>query len=395
MALSSSGGPRAALRDWAAVRAAFPGAGEAVYLNTGTVGLRARPVVEHLVAATTRLETGGQAAYPDLVAEVERARAGLAALLGAEPEEVGLGGNATDAVNWVAAGLDWSPGDEVLLSSQEHPAMLWPWTYLQQRRGVRLRRFEVSHDPQRCLAAITALLTPRTRLLATSHVSSETGLRVPVGAITALARERGLLTLVDGAQAAGNIPVDVRELGCDFYAGNGHKWLCGPSGTGFLWARPERMATLKPAHVGAGSARAFDPARGLTLHRGGRRFEYGTRDYARWAGLSTALDWLRSLGGVAATAGRAASLAAQLRSAIAERADWTLHTPRAWEHSSALTTFSAAGRDARELHEALEREQPRIYTRVVPQFNALRISTHYYNDESDLEALLRALGGLT
>jgi isopenicillin-N epimerase len=293
----------------------------------------------------------------------------------------------------VVAGLDWSAGDEVLLSAEEHPAMLWPWTYLQQRRGVRLRRFPISADPERCLAAIRPLCGPRTRLIASSHVSTETGTRVPVGEIAAWARERGILTLFDGAQAVGDIPVDVGQIGSDFYAGNGHKWLCGPTGTGFLWGRLEQLARLSPAHVGAGSASTF-AAEELTLHASGKRFEYGTRDYARWVGMTAALDWLAALGGVAVIGERLQELATYLRDAVRARPGWTLLTPPSWEQSSALTTFRIEGRKPASLQVGLEARRPRIITRQVPEHNALRISTHYFNDESDIEVLLAELDAL-
>lgn len=382
---------RTAQLDWPAVRSAFAGVRDVVYLNTGTVGLRPGPVVDRLLAATARLEAGGVATYDSLPHESDRARAGIATLIGADPEEIGLCGNATDAVNWVTAGLAWHEGDEVLLSGQEHPAMLWPWTYLRQRHGVVLRRFPVAHDAGAMLESVGRLLTSRTRVIATSHVSSETGTRVPVRELAAFAAERGVLTMVDGAQAVGNIPVDVRELGCDFYAANGHKWLCGPNGTGFLWAPLDRMATLSPAHVGAGSAARFDEETGLELHPGGRRFEFGTRDYARWAGMIAALAWLEEIGGVAATEPRERELAVFLRYEVRRRDGWTLHTPVAWEHSSALTTFSVPGHGPRELYDLLGQREPRILTRMVHPFDALRISTHYYNDESDVERLLGAL----
>lgn len=378
---------------WRDVRAAFPTADTTVYLNTGTVGLRPRPVVERLLAATARLESGGRDAYPELVPEVDRARAALAVLLGAPPEEIALCGNATDAINWVVAGLDWMAGDEVLLSAEEHPAMLWPWTYLQQRRGVLLRRFPIDADPDRCLAAISSRCGSRTRLIASSHVSTETGTRLPAREIAIWARQRSILTLFDGAQAVGDIPVDVGAIGGDFYAGNGHKWLCGPTGTGFLWGRLEQLTQLWPTQVGAGSASTF-ATDGLTLHASGKRFEYGTRDYARWVGMTAALDWLAALGGVAAIGVRLQALAERLRSGVQARAGWTLLTPAAWDQSSALTSFRIEGHRPHALQVGLEARRPRIITRQVPEHDALRISTHYFNDESDIDALLTELDRL-
>ena len=187
--------------------------------------------------------------------------------------------------------------------------------------------------------------------------------------------------------------MDVGQIDCDFYAGNGHKWLCGPTGTGFLWGRLERLTQLWPVHVGAGSASTFE-ATGLTLQASAKRFEYGTRDYARWVGMTAALDWLAGLGGIEATAQRMQGLARRLRDGVRERADWTLLTPLPWEQSSALTSFRIEGQRAQALQVGLEARRPRIITRLVPEFNALRISTNYFNDESDVDTLLAELDGL-
>src|SRR5438034_337196 len=167
------------------------------------------------------------------------------------------------------------------------------------------------------LAAVAEALTPRTRLVAISHVFSHSGNRAPAGALAALCRERGILLHVDGAQSVGQFPIDLSALGADYYAGNCHKWLLGPKGTGFLYLRPGSAAPLRPVHVGAGSTAAFTSGEGLTLHESAHRFEYATRDFAKYAALVPLLDWWEALGWERSQA-RMRSLTARLKQRLAD-----------------------------------------------------------------------------
>ena len=238
-----------------------------------------------------------------------------------------------------------------------------------------------------------AVASPETRLLAFSHVTCESGTRLPAAALCPWAKGRGILSLVDGAQSLGVFPTDVGMLGCDFYTGNGHKWLCGPKGTGVFYASPERLQQLSPAHIGSGSLEKADIESGAAdLRPSGRRFEYGTRADTLYGGLGNSLAWLEGLGWDNVT-NHIRQLSVNLKAAILQRPYLHLLTPRSFEHSSGLTTFVTDGWDAKKLSKALMR-QARVSVRVIPHYNALRIATAHFNNQADLDVLMATLDDL-
>lgn len=370
----------------AAVRREYRHVADVAYFNTGTFGSMAERVLERVCERIAHFERHGLTVYEELLAQVEAVRRRLAARIGAAPEEIALTRNATDGVNLVAAGLDWQPGDEVLISDQEHPAMAFPWTWAAQTRGLVVRRFTVEHDPAATLRNVRALIGPRTRLIGASWVTSPFGIRLPAREICRLARERGILSLIDGAQAFAVFPVDVRSLGCDCFTSNGHKWLCGPKGTGFFWARADLMARLRPAHVGAGSEARYDPEAGLVLRPDGRRFEFATTTHTLWAGLGPALDWFDELGWDWVEA-RTARLSGYLKDGLAQLGGVELKTPRPFERSSGLVTFALPGRDANALVAHLV-TQWRVRPRSLHLPGHVRVSTAYFNTDEEIERLL-------
>jgi selenocysteine lyase/cysteine desulfurase len=377
------------------LRDQFPQTREVIYLNTGTVGLCPLPVVEALLERTRAFEVAGQLGWGPAEAAMNEGRARLAAWLGAAPDDLVLTRNATDGTNLVTAGIDWrawegsSGPPEVLLSGEEHPSMELPWHYLRQQGRIRLNRFSVSADPAATLAAAEAALTPRTRLLATSHVFSHSGNRAPAEALVALCRARGVLLHLDGAQSVGQFPLHLTALGADFYTGNCHKWLLGPKGTGFLYVRPESREHLRPVFVGAGSAASFSPAAGLTFPESGRRFEYATRDFAKYAALAPLMAWWEQIGALAAEA-RLRELSAYTRQRLAEVPGLTFHTAPAWEDSSAMVTFSLAGHTTAELTTYLW-EQYHALTRPVSEWEAIRLSTALFNTPEEIDRVVEAL----
>lgn len=387
--------------DLAAARQALPILREVTYLNTGTVGVMAEPVLERHLAAQAPYERGGHVAQSAAQAAYERARASLAALINAEPDEIALTRNATDGVDLVAAGLRLGPGDVVLTSDQEHPAVLVPWAAAERRGGARLSLFTISPDPGETLAALEKALTPATRLVVISHVSCETGVRLPIAEICRLCRGRGILTLVDGAQSVGQFPVDVREIGCDFMTGNGHKWLAGPKGTGFLYLRRALIARVEPVHVGDGSIvprfdrRAFGQhpaAAGWQYEPTARRFEYGTRNWHTFAALPDAIDYLARLGWEAIER-HCSDVSTRLKQRLASEPGVTVHTPERWEESCGLVTFSLDGWEGVDLSERLWHAYGIIQRRVqIP--SAVRVSCAYFTSDDDTDRLIDALRAL-
>jgi cysteine desulfurase / selenocysteine lyase len=224
----------------------------------------------------------------------EKTRAFLNA---ADADEIVFVRNTTEAINLVAH--SWGEafvgaGDEIVISDLEHHSNLVPWQLLCQRKGARLLVAPTDATGEFDLAAYEALLSPRTRLVAVTHISNVTGAVLPVARIVELAHAAGASALIDGSQAAPRLPVDVRALGCDFYAFTGHK-VYGPSGIGVLYGRADLLAAMPPWQTGGGMIEEVTYA--ATLFQGPpHRFEAGTPDIAGAVGLGHAIDFVEALG---------------------------------------------------------------------------------------------------
>lgn len=386
----------------AALRAALPALRDVTYLNVGTEGIMAEPVLRDHLRAVAWHETHGHYGQSEALALMEGSRARLARLLAVSPDELALTTNATDGVNLVAFGRAWHPGDEVLLSDQEHPAITFPFFSLQHAGRLRVHVFRISPDPDTTVANFRQALTDRTRLAAFSHVSCETGIRLPARDLCALAAERGVLTLLDGAQSVGQFLVSPRELGPDFMTGNGHKWLCGPKGTGFLYVAARRLRDLLPPYVGAGSltsaalaARQYDDLETVRLEfePSARRFEYGTRNLGRFAALRSAIDYLEGLGW-ATIWHHQREMATELGRRLAALPGATIHTPGDPDRSCGLVTASFADADGKAMDGAALADwlwDRGIVQRRVGKPNGIRLSCAYFTNPEDIDRLIAAV----
>src|SRR5215203_4129559 len=264
------------------------------YLNSGGSGppsyetIRAMRKIDDLCSGPAYLE--GADFYTHQNEAYTRAREAAARLVNADPMDIALTLNTTHGMNLGIVALDWREGDEVITSRFEHPGALVPLHALQRRYSVRLRLI----DPPVTLEKAEEAITARTRLVALSHVDWTTGEILPLEDISALARIRGALTLVDGAQSVGNIPVDIPSTGADMYAFTGHKWLLGPEGMGGFYVRPELVpddvASTSLGYASLSDSEAFGAEGGYEeyLHAGARRFEASTMSPALAAGFAQA-----------------------------------------------------------------------------------------------------------
>ncbi|MEM7111621.1 MAG: aminotransferase class V-fold PLP-dependent enzyme [Chloroflexota bacterium] len=227
-----------------------------VFLNHGSFGATPRPVFEAYQAWQRRLER-----QPVLLLgrEVEEhladARHALGDYLHVDGDDLVYVPNATFGVNLVARSLDLTQGDEVLTTDHEYGACDRVWRFLQQKRGFRYVQQHIplpTDSPEEMVEHFWQGVTPNTKLIYLSHITSSTALRLPVESICRRAREAGILTLIDGAHAPGQIPLNLTEIGADFYTGNCHKWLCAPKGAAFLYARREAQILLEPLVVSWG-----------------------------------------------------------------------------------------------------------------------------------------------
>lgn len=324
------------------------------------------------------------------------ARAALGDFVGARADDLVFVPNATTAVNSVARSLDLRPGDEVLATDHEYGACDATWQRVCAERGAVYRRVVLPlpfrHDE--FVARVLAEAGPRTRLVFASHVSSTTALVFPVAGLCGAARERGILTLVDGAHAPGQLPLDLQALGADFYTGNAHKWLCAPKGSAFLHARPEQHERLHATVTSWGYAGAVTGHSGFDAYLGRstleRRLQWqGTRDIAAWLAVPAAIRFHRRPD-VAARRGACHGLAVALMHRVAAR---TGLAPIARDADFAqMVPLPVATDDGDALRRRLF-EQHRIEVPVTRHGaqHFVRVSVQVYNTPDDLHRLEDAL----
>jgi selenocysteine lyase/cysteine desulfurase len=374
---------------WQAVRALYPMTDERTYFNTGGLGPASRRVLDAVAEATREQQEIVETRH-DLL---DAARGPVAAFLGAKTEEIAFMRNATEGNATIASGLDLRPGDEVIFESHAHPGGSFAWLARQQRDGIVVKIFEP--DPASAagnVERIAALMTPRTRVVQVSHITAPTGIVMPVQQIADLARERGCWFHVDGAQSAGQIPVDLGAIGCDSYATSGHKWLGGPRGTGVLFAREDRLDAVAPTEVGAHSAddeAVMLPDR-FSFVPTAQRFEPGTRDTASVVGLAAAVALFEEIG-FDRIAARAKHLGTVLHERLAALPGVTVLTPSEPALRAGMVTFRTDRVPYRELF-ALYQERYRMRCRPVSErgLDAVRVSTHLFNSEAECDRLVAA-----
>ena len=356
---------------------------EVAFLNHGSFGACPRPVFERYQAWQRELESEPvdflDRRLPALLAD---ARTDLADYLGCSAHDLAFVQNATTGVNLAARSLDLRPGDEVLSTDLEYGACDLAWEWVCRRAGARYVRAPIPlplSDPSEVVDALLAAATERTRVLFVSHVASGTGLVLPVDEIVARARDRGLVTVIDGAHAPAQVPVNLAGLGADYYSGNAHKWLCAPKGAGFLHVQPERQERVDAAIVGWGysDGNAFSE----------RVEKQGTHDPAAWLTVPDAIgfqaerDW-------EAVRERSRRLARDARRELCE----LLGTePLAPESMVAQMAAVRLPRSAPELSARLFARHRVEIPVGGPERDLLRLSVAGYTTRADIDRLSAAL----
>jgi selenocysteine lyase/cysteine desulfurase len=236
---------------WTEIRKQFLIPDDEVYLNNGTVGSSPMPVLQAVFDGfyeTEKMAQKNPEEYPIWGYEpYTEFRDPLAAFVGANRDELALVRNATEANSYIANGLEMKAGDEVLMSDQEHPGGEQPWNLRAKRYGVVVKKFTIPLPPKNAaeiLNRVNDAITQRTRIIFVSHITTVTGVVMPIKEIAALARSKGILSAVDGAHVPGMMNLNIHDLGCDMYTASPHKWLQAPKGTGFLFAREDVMDRL-------------------------------------------------------------------------------------------------------------------------------------------------------
>jgi L-cysteine/cystine lyase len=361
------------------------------YFNTGTNG-PLPSVVHETFLRTAEEEFRCGRIIPGVFQKHEvrndRARALFARLLGGEPSEYALTQSTNDGLNIAFHGLDFARGDEIITTSLEHPTMFMPIVLLCHRQGVRLRVADIGDGGGDVAAALMRLATSRTRVIALSHVLWSSGAIVDLAAVSAVARERDIKVIVDGAQSVGQIPVDLPATGVDAYTISGQKWLCGPEGTGALYIRRDRQAEFAPTSVRYGQ---FDPGGYYIPAAGARRYEMGENNPAAVEGLCAALEFHLDQVGPAWATDRVRALGSRFFDALSGLDGVTLHSPR--RKHAGLVCFNVAGMEPPAVADALyERGFTIRYVTSSPGPHVARASIGAWNTAEEVDALASAVG---
>jgi isopenicillin-N epimerase len=365
---------------WELVRAAYLLPEDRLYLNVGTLGPQPRVVVDAVMEHTRRVAMS----FPPGVVWDELTAA-VAGMLNGDAAGFAFPRNTTEAMSFVANGLELERGDEVLTTLHEHIGGLCCWQLLAARRGIALRQLPLpvpAASADELVDVFRSAMTPRTRVISVSHVTFTNGTIMPVAALSALCRERGIICVVDGAHPPGMMRVDLKAIDADFYASSPHKWLCAAQGTGLLYMREEWRTRLWPTLASGG----WDD-----LELGAHRFNHlGTFDESRLAGLLAAIRFQEAIG-FDRVAARVEVLRTALHRALREVPGVRIMSPASQTLGAGMVAFRVDGIESLELQRQLAASNVR--TRVISEYDYgwMRLSPHIYTRDGEIPRVAELL----
>jgi len=371
---------------WKAVRARYLVPQDLAFCNAANLCPTSIPVVETLERNTRFLEANPSGASRAKLTEGrEESRKLLAAALKVTPEEIVMTRNTSEANNFVSSGLQLGPGDEVVIFGDNHPSNLGAWTEKAKRFGFTVVTVPVvlpHPGTDAYVSAFTKAMTPRTKLLAITHVTNTIGDMLPVAELCALVRQRGVMSLVDGAQTFGVFNIDLSAMQPDFYTGSAHKWLCGPKEIGLLFVDKGIHDRISPSIVAL-----YPGAVGISKTMEG----FGQRDEAALATLGAAVKFQEEIGRDAIEK-RSRSLAQRLVSQLQAIPGVTFWSSTDATRYAAIITFKPAALDVRRLASALyERERVVVATSGGQARPGIRMSPHVYNTIDEMDRAVAAI----
>ncbi len=372
-------------RYWAELRRQWLLASDRINLNCGSVGCTPLPVlratIEHMLSAEEFREPG----YPWFGYEentrIHDLRDAMSAFLHISRDELAILRNATEANNFVCNGLDMKAGEEAILTDQEHPGCRGCWEQKAARFGINIVNVALPTppaSPEEIVSLFERAITPRTRILVFSHITTATGLILPVKQISAMARGKGILTHVDGAHSVGQVPLDLHDLGCDFFASSPHKWLMSPKGTGLLYVRQELLEKLW-VNVCSGDWHNYS----LKAYR----FEnLGTSNLSVMVGLKAALDFYQTIGPDRIYA-RIHQQASRVRDIVASHTGLEFAAASRDDFYGGLLSFS----NTKGNLDKVAAECGKRSIRVAGGGPRMRIATHIFTQQPEINAFADAV----
>ncbi len=381
---------------WARARQEFSIPFDEAYFNSGTLGACPRPVLDAVIDSMREMETtiahyDYRANHPECIAGYEpqtALRDKAARVINARGEEIALTQNATMGINFIANGLDLKAGDEILLTDQEHPGAMGAWDLRARREGIVVKKLPIAIpavDPANIVQTFADAIGPRTRVMAVPHITSRHGIVLPVAELCAVGRERGLFTLIDGAQALGQLRVDVKKIECDAYAASPHKWMLAPPGNGLLYVRKTREKDIW-ATLASAQWDNYTPEAGLF-----RLMQFGTANEALLAGLDAAINFYEQIGPERIER-RIIGLADNLRQGLQAIKGVTITSPVHPALAGSIVTYSVAGLTGVQLQDELwSRKKYRVRE---GGGGLVRQSVHYYNSPEEIAGTLEFVKSL-
>lgn len=376
-------------------RELLPAAQRYTYLNSAGCGPLPKPVMEGMERVFRYMYEEGQIkvqVHDDLFAYLEQARRDVASFLGASPEEIFFVRCIAEGLNTVDYMLDLGKGDEVLVSDQENPAALLPFFAAEKIRGFHTAIFSAGGGYEDIIRQFAQALTERTRLAVFSHVLHAIGTCMPAKELCDAARKKGVLTVLDGAQAAGNARIDVKDIGCDFYVCSCHKWLCGPEGIAAVYIRKELIGEVRVPFGGVGMQERFDiGSNHIDLKEDARRFEYGGKHIPMYTAFSTTIALAEEIG-MERIVKRQRQLNDYCRQVFKKRLPQAvILSPEDDRIKSGIFAFSLPGTDHRRLvQEAFSKKGIIIQYRTVDlrtKEEGIRVSNNWFVREEEIDKL--------
>ncbi|HCQ21533.1 MAG: cysteine lyase [Aphanizomenon flos-aquae LD13] len=373
-------------------RAQFPALSNKIYFNYGGQGPMPQGAMDAITQSQAHIQhlgPFGNAAYGWISPQIQASREAIAFTLNIPSNTITLTGNVTIGCNIAMWGINWQPGDHLLVSDCEHPGVIATAQEIARRLAIEVTTCPLmatlnEGDP---ISIIAENIRPRTRLVVLSHVLWNTGQVLPIDKIVELCRSNNSLLLIDAAQSVGVLPVDLTALGVDFYAFTGHKWLCGPAGVGGLYVRPETRENLHPTFIGLNGVTTNSQAQPTGWQPDGRRYEVSTLSTPLYIGLKAAITIHEQWG----TAEKRYEQICKNSQYLWQKLT-SLSNVKCLKNSppeSGLVSFQLTNQTSIKLVQYLESQQ--ILTRTISQPNCIRVSVHYLTLESEIDELITAV----
>ncbi len=380
--------------EFGAFRALLPATEHCAYLNTAGSGPMALPVHDAIEGFYDRLTFLGQIntdVYDESNRHMERARKTIAGFIGAEPGEVFYTRCIAEGINTLLYMINWRPGDEVIITEKENPASILPFINSKERFGLKIKKIKIGKTQEEILEELSSKITGKTRLLMLSHVTHTDGTLLPAKQICEIARKKGILSAFDGAQACGALPVNVKEIGCDFYFYSCHKWLLGPEGAAAAYVKGDLIEKMPPPFAGVGTQSSFDIVNDtISYAAGAKRYEFGGRHRALYFGFESAVKLSEEIG-VNNAYERSMELFRYLCSRLEAVPGIEILSPADERLRSAILSFRIPGLDHRAMvKEAWKRERIIIQWRVLnlaTKEEGIRVSLAWFVTENELDKL--------